>query len=131
MPRFGLPASDYAHHLSRRARGLPLWFSLAVHGTRAYSEAMEKALALARDTATHIRNTPHLELIREPELSAVLFRRICWTAEDYAAWSARLLADQTAFVAPTGREGETVARFALLHPETTLNVVEEIIGTMA
>ena len=27
-------ASDYAHHLSRRARGLPLWFSLATHGTR-------------------------------------------------------------------------------------------------
>ncbi len=24
--------SDYAIHLTRRARGLPLWFSLAVHG---------------------------------------------------------------------------------------------------
>ena len=32
-------ASDYAHHLSRRARGLPLWFSLATHGTDAYTEA--------------------------------------------------------------------------------------------
>ena len=30
-------ASDYAHHLSRRARGLPLWFSLATHGTQAYT----------------------------------------------------------------------------------------------
>ncbi|ORT58089.1 pyridoxal-dependent decarboxylase [Streptomyces sp. CB03238] len=123
--------SDYAHHLSRRARGLPLWFSLAVHGTSAYSEAIEKALTLARDTATLIRNTPHLELIREPELSAVLFRRIGWTAEDYAAWSARLLAGQTAFVAPTGWEGEAVARFAFLHPDTTLEVVQEIVSTMA
>ena len=25
--------SDYAYHLSRRARGLPFWFSLATHGT--------------------------------------------------------------------------------------------------
>ena len=25
--------ADYAHHLSRRARGLPFWFSLATHGT--------------------------------------------------------------------------------------------------
>ncbi|MEU2235817.1 pyridoxal phosphate-dependent decarboxylase family protein [Streptomyces vietnamensis] len=107
------------HHLSRRARGLPLWFSLAVHGTRAYSEAIEKALTLARDPATLIRNTPYLELIRDPELSAVLFRRIGWTSEDYAEWSARLLAGQTAFVAPTGWEGETVARFAFLHPETS------------
>ncbi|MER7953127.1 pyridoxal-dependent decarboxylase [Streptomyces sp. NPDC096030] len=122
--------SDYAHHLSRRARGLPLWFSLAVHGTRAYSEAVERALGLARDTAALIRNTPHLELIREPELSAVVFRRIGWTAGDYEEWSARLLAGQTAFVAPTGWEGETVARFAFLHPETTLDMVGEIIGTM-
>ncbi|MGW4359525.1 pyridoxal phosphate-dependent decarboxylase family protein [Streptomyces californicus] len=122
--------SDYAHHLSRRARGLPLWFSLAVHGTRAYTEAIEHALTLARGTATLIRNTPYLELIREPELSAVLFRRIDWTAEDYAEWSARLLAGQTAFVAPTGWEGETIARFAFLHPETTLEVVEEIVRTM-
>ncbi|MFG2774720.1 pyridoxal phosphate-dependent decarboxylase family protein [Streptomyces sp. NPDC048350] len=123
--------SDYAHHLSRRARGLPLWFSLAVHGTRAYSKAVEKALTLARDTAALIRNAPHLELIREPELSAVLFRRTGWTAEDYREWSARLLAGQTAFVAPTGWQGETVARFAFLHPETSLELVEEIVDTMA
>ena len=30
--------SDYAYHLTRRARGLPLWFSLAVHGLEAYRE---------------------------------------------------------------------------------------------
>ena len=34
--------SDYAHHLSRRARGLPFWFSLATHGTAAYADAVEK-----------------------------------------------------------------------------------------
>ena len=28
--------SDYAYHLTRRARGLPLWFSLAVYGVDAY-----------------------------------------------------------------------------------------------
>jgi len=32
--------TDYAHHLTRRARGLPLWFSLAVHGVLAYTEAV-------------------------------------------------------------------------------------------
>ncbi|MFE5934302.1 hypothetical protein ACFQ69_02890 [Streptomyces sp. NPDC056470] len=53
-----------------------------------------------------------------------------WTAGDYDEWSARLLAGRTAFVAPTGWEGETVARFAFLHPETTLEMVEEIVGTM-
>ena len=33
--------SDYAYHLSRRARGLPFWFSLATHGTEAYAAAVE------------------------------------------------------------------------------------------
>lgn len=123
--------TDYAHHLTRRARGLPLWFSLAVHGTRAYTEAVETALTLARDTAALIRATPHLELVRDPELSAVVFRRTGWTADDYNAWSDRLLAGQVGFVTPTGWEGETVARFAFLHPGTTLDMVREILDTMA
>ncbi|MEX1263830.1 MAG: hypothetical protein WEE66_07835 [Actinomycetota bacterium] len=40
--------ADYAYHLSRRARGLPLWFSLATYGTDAYREAVEQVLALTR-----------------------------------------------------------------------------------
>ena len=39
--------SDYAYHLTRRARGLPLWFSLAVYGVDAYREAIEVAASLA------------------------------------------------------------------------------------
>lgn len=122
--------TDYAYHLTRRARGLPLWFSLAVHGTDAYRDAIEAALTLARDTAELIRRQPDLELIREPELSSVLFRRKGWGPQDYQAWSDRLLAGQIAFVTPTGWEGETVARFAFLHPQTTPGIVEEILATM-
>ena len=33
--------SDYGVHLTRRARGLPFWFALAVHGTDAFAEAVE------------------------------------------------------------------------------------------
>ena len=70
--------SDYAHHLSRRARGLPLWFSLATHGTQAYTDAIETTLRVTREGAELVRSAPHLELIVEPELSVVLFRRIGW-----------------------------------------------------
>jgi aromatic-L-amino-acid/L-tryptophan decarboxylase len=123
--------SDYAYHLTRRARGLPLWFSLSVHGVDAYSRAIESAIALSRQAAAEIAARDYLELIREPELSVVLFRRIGWQAADYAAWADKLLDDQVAFAPPTLWEGETVARFAFLHPETPLALVKEILDRMA
>ncbi len=39
--------SDLAIHMTRRVRGLPLWFSLASNGTKAYERAVERGLALA------------------------------------------------------------------------------------
>jgi glutamate/tyrosine decarboxylase-like PLP-dependent enzyme len=123
--------TDYAYHLTRRARGLPLWFSLAVHGVRAYSDAIETAIRLARDTAAEIRTRSYLELIREPDLSVVLFRRLGWTPPQYSAWADRLLAEQVAFIPPSAWEGETVARFAFLHPHTSMELVGEILDRMA
>ena len=122
--------SDYAYHLTRRARGLALWFSLAVNGTDAYRDAIESALRVARQAAEAISAKPHLDLLRQPELSVVLFRRRGWTEPHYNAWSQKLLADQIGFVTPTKWNGETVARFAFLHPETTVEIVEEILATM-
>ena len=40
--------SDYGLHLTRRARGIPFWFSLAVHGTDAYAAAVERTLEVTR-----------------------------------------------------------------------------------
>ncbi len=122
--------TDYAYHLTRRARGLPLWFSLAVHGWGAYRDAIEVVLDVARAAAARIEAHPTLELVREPELSIVLFRRPGWTPADYDRWSHELLAAQIAFVTPTKWKGETVARLAFLHPETTLDIVDEILATM-
>jgi aromatic-L-amino-acid decarboxylase len=123
--------ADYAYHLTRRARGLPLWFSLSVHGTRAYAEAIESALTLARQAADEIEKREYLELIRPPELSVVLFRRRGWTSASYARWAAGLLDDQVAFMPPSAWEGETVARFAFLHPQTSMDLVASILDRMA
>jgi aromatic-L-amino-acid decarboxylase len=123
--------TDYAYHLTRRARGLPLWFSLAVHGVHAYSVAIETALGLARDTAAEILRRPYLELIREPDLGVVLFRRTGWKTDDYTRWADRLLDDQVAFIPPTAWEGETVARFAFLHPHTPMALVHQILDRMS
>jgi aromatic-L-amino-acid decarboxylase len=122
--------SDYAYHLTRRARGLPLWFSLAVNGTDAYRDAIEAALSLTRETAELIRSAPELELVREPELAVLLFRRRGWTADDYYVWSDRLLAEEIAFVTPSAWEGETVGRLVFMHPATTIEMVREILEAM-
>ncbi len=122
--------SDYAFHLTRRARGLPLWFSLAVNGTDVYREAVEEGLAIAHRAAERIRASAHVELVREPGLSIVLFRCPGWGRQDYDEWSARLLHDQIGFVTPTTWEGEAVARFAFLHPNTTVDMVDEILDSL-
>jgi glutamate/tyrosine decarboxylase-like PLP-dependent enzyme len=123
--------SDYAYHLSRRARGLPFWFSLATYGTAAYGEAVEATLALTREVAERIRRSELLELVVEPELSVVVFRRRGWSAADYEAWSERLLAEGTAFVVPTSWQGETVLRFCFVNPRTTVDDIELVLASMA
>jgi L-2,4-diaminobutyrate decarboxylase len=123
--------SDYAVHLSRRARGLPFWFSLAAHGTRAYSEAIEHTLNVAREAADEIRERPYVELLNEPELTVLVVRRTGWRTADYTAWTERLLADGVAFVTPTTFAGETVTRFAIVNPRTTRADVSAILDTMA
>jgi len=122
--------ADYAYHLTRRARGLPLWFSLSVHGVSAYSAAIETAIRLARETTAEFRKRGYLELIREPELGVVLFRRRGWAARQYARWADGLLHDQAAFIPPSAGGGETVARFAFLHPHTPMDLVRQILDQM-
>jgi L-2,4-diaminobutyrate decarboxylase len=123
--------ADYAVHLSRRARGLPFWFSLAVHGTDAYAEAIETTLAVTRQVAEEIRARPYLELLIEPELSVLVFRRRGWTAADYDAWSARLFAAGTAFVMSTRVRGEPAARIVILNPRTTVADVATVLDVMS
>ena len=78
---------DLATHLSRRCRGLPFWFSLAVHGTDRYTAAIEQTLATARTVAQGIAEIPQLRLVLEPTLSVVVFERPGWSEIDYQAWS--------------------------------------------
>jgi glutamate/tyrosine decarboxylase-like PLP-dependent enzyme len=124
-------ASDYAIHLSRRARGLPLWFSLAAHGTRAYEQAIESALSLARAASAEIDRRDYVERVHEPMLSVVAFRRLRWGPDDYERWSAALLADGYALVTPTTHRGETITRFAFVNPRTTIEDVCGILDRMA
>lgn len=123
--------SDLGIQLTRRARGLPLWFSLATHGTQVYRDAIEYGITLARRIADEIASRPGLSLVRDPQLSVVVFRREGWTLADYQAWSDTLLENQIAFVVPSSHDGEPVARFAIISPLTTYEMLTAILDTMS
>jgi L-2,4-diaminobutyrate decarboxylase len=122
--------SDYGVHLTRRARGLPFWFALAAHGTEAFTAAVESTLALTRAGADEIRSRPELELLAEPELTVLVFRRRGWESADYDRWAADLRADGTAFVMPTTVAGEAVARLAIVNPRTRIDDLTVVLDRM-
>jgi glutamate/tyrosine decarboxylase-like PLP-dependent enzyme len=122
--------SDFSIQLTRRARGLPFWFSLAVHGTDAYRDAVEQTMTVARAGAELIRAAPHLRLLVEPDLSVLIFERVGWDAADYTRWSAELLADQFAFVTATRHRNQVCTRFAIVNPLTTADDLAAIIDSM-
>ena len=122
--------SDYAYNLTRRPRGLPLWFSLATHGVKAYREAVTHNVELARQIADEIKRRPGFELVREPELSVVVFTRDGWTLDDYNTWSDKLLQDGIAFVVPSSHKGEPNTRFAIVNPETSFELLCQILDSM-
>jgi L-2,4-diaminobutyrate decarboxylase len=122
--------SDYAIHLTRRVRGLPFWFSLAAHGTNKYAESMDKTMEVARAAAELIKESPNLELLMEPELSIVAFKRKGWTLIDYQKWSDKLLNDQIGFVTPSSHEGQPILRFAIVNPWTSVTDIKVILATL-
>jgi L-2,4-diaminobutyrate decarboxylase len=122
--------ADYATHLTRRARGLPVWASLVANGTDAYVDAVECCLAIAGYAARLIRAHPQLELVTEPHLSVVLFRRRGWDGDDYERWSTAMLEQGLALVTPTTFEDEPVLRLCFVNPMTSTDDVKLVLDSL-
>ena len=122
--------SDYSFGLTRRTRGLPLWFSLATHGVAKYREAIEYNIDVAHEIAEVIRSMDHVELVREPELSVVVFERKGWGIDQYNAWSDKLLRDEIGFVVPSSHKGKPNTRFAVVNPLTSVKLLTQILESM-
>ncbi len=127
VDRESLNPSDLAIHLSRRARGLPFWFSLATHGTDAYAAAIEASLITAREVAAAIETTPQLRLLKAPELSVVLFDRPGWNDDDYNRWSTKLAKAGIMLCVPTRWHDQTVLRLAFVNPATESERVIQVL----
>jgi L-2,4-diaminobutyrate decarboxylase len=122
--------SDYAINLTRRARGLPLWFSLATHGVGTYRKAIRANVELAHDIAREIEKRDYLKLVRQPQLSVVVFERKGWEMKEYESWGQSLLEQQKALVLPSSLRGKAHTRFAIVNPQTEMKLLLEILDSM-
>ena len=120
-PRFVVP--DVATTAQTRA-------PLAAAGSDAYRDAVEDSIRVAREAAVLIHEHPHLELLREPDLSIVAFTRTGWDKNQYQQWSDQLLEDQIGFVTPSSHLGQPILRFAIVNPWTTIADIKTILATL-
>ncbi len=126
----GFNPADYQIQLTRRLRGMPLWFSLAMHGTNKYKQAIERGIELANIAANKVKNHELLELVRPASLSVVLFKRKGWTAENYRDWTYKNHRDGFALVTPSSYKNESVIRFCFINPDTTEEDIDKILETL-
>ncbi len=122
--------SDYGFNLTRRVRGLPLWFSMASHGAELYRQAISANVKLTHRIAREIASREYLKLVRDPQLSVVVFERVGWELEHYEVWSEKLLSDQFAFVVPSSHLGKPNTRFAIVNPLTKYEDLVKILDSM-
>ncbi|CAM4290762.1 pyridoxal phosphate-dependent decarboxylase family protein [Gillisia hiemivivida] len=130
----GFNPADYQIQLTRRLRGMPLWFSLAMHGTEKYRDSIERGIELAKIAANKIKERDYLELVRPASLSVVLYRRIGWNPNQYRDWTYKNHREGIALVTPTkwktNGEDETISRFCFINPDTTEADIDLILDTM-
>jgi len=62
--------------LSRDFRGLRIWLPLRMHGIGPFRRNLEEKLELAQWAAERLREIPGVEIVAEPQLSILAFRRI-------------------------------------------------------
>lgn len=126
----GFNPADYQIQLTRRLRGMPLWFSLAMHGTQKYTESIERGITLAGIAAEKVIEADFLEMVRPSSLSVVLFRRNGWSPEDYREWTYKNHQSGLALVTPTKWKKETVCRLCFINPDTTEEDIDLILDSM-
>lgn len=122
--------SDYALHLSRRARGLPLWFSLVVYGTQAYAIAINQTVSIAETIAQGINEMDGLELILGPQLTVILFRSTRLSDTEIDVWAESHRRSGALLCLPTTWRGERVLRICVVNPQTDPFYVLKVLGTL-
>jgi glutamate/tyrosine decarboxylase-like PLP-dependent enzyme len=122
-----------APEMSRRARSLAVWATLAAYGRRGYRAMIERHVALAKRLADQIRASSDFELLAEPRLNVVCFRYRPAGIPDgelddvNRRLGQAIIADGTVYFGTTVYAGKVAFRPAIANWRTTERDVDIII----
>jgi glutamate/tyrosine decarboxylase-like PLP-dependent enzyme len=114
-----------APEMSRRARSLAVWATLAAYGRRGYRAMVERHVALAARLGQEVQASPDFELLATPRLNVVCFRyrRPGLTEEALDALNRRLgnaiITDGRVYFGTTVYAGKVAFRPAITNWRTT------------
>jgi L-2,4-diaminobutyrate decarboxylase len=117
---------------TRRFDSLKLYVSLQALGRDQLAAMIDRTIALADHAAKIIRNTPHLELMCDPQLSTVVFR--CVPAAPgvdadqlNAALRQHLFQGGKAVIGHTRVRGRQCLKFTCMNPAVTEDQIEALV----
>ncbi len=119
--------------MSRRARGLAVWATLAAYGRSGYREMVERHVGLARRLAQQVEVAPDFELLEAPVLNVVCFRFHPPGVDEAAldelnrALGKAVIDDGRVYFGTTVYRGHVAFRPAISNWRTTATEVDEIL----
>jgi glutamate/tyrosine decarboxylase-like PLP-dependent enzyme len=125
-----------APEMSRRARSLAVWATLAAYGRNGYRAMVERHVALATRLADQIRASPDFELLAEPQLNVVCFRYRPGGIPDgeldqiNRRLGQAIIADGTVYFGTTVYAGKVAFRPAIANWRTSERDVDLILGVV-
>jgi glutamate/tyrosine decarboxylase-like PLP-dependent enzyme len=128
---------DYLYlgpEMSRRARSLAVWATLAAYGRNGYRAMVERHVGLARRVADQVKAAPDFELLEEPRLNVICFRcrRTGLTEQEVDDLNRRLgqdiLDDGRVYFGTTVYAGRVAFRPAISNWRTTESDVDMILA---
>ena len=118
-------------HLTRRARGLPLWFSLVSYGTDAYATAIDQTVSIANTIAEGIKAQDGLELVLGPQLTVILFITTHLSTTEVDDWAEKQRRSGALLCLPTTWRDQKVLRICVVNPQTDAEYVLGVLKTLA
>jgi aromatic-L-amino-acid decarboxylase len=123
LPNF----TEYSPELSRDFRGIRLWLPLQLHGVRAFREALQEKLELARFLHAGLLEDDAIEVPWEPQLSVVAFRLSGADDAGHQRFLDRINASKRVMLSSTMIRGRYTVRACILNHRTHRDRVDEAI----